>query len=165
MSIIKIGKISAPVGIKGELRVYPYADSPERFGQIEAILLGGRRVEIETARVMKNMAVIKLRGVDDRNSAEALRGAELFIAREELWEMPEDTYFTEDLLGCKVIREDGSLCGTLAAVHANPAHDLYEIRTGSGRSFLLPAVGEFVLSVDIRNKIIIVHLIEGMEEL
>ena len=162
MDIIKLGKITAPQGIRGEVRVYPYTDRPTRFSEIEAVLLQGRRRRIENARYMKNMAVLKLEGIDDRNAAEAVRNQELLLAREDLWEQPEDTYFVDDLVGCRVVSEDGTPVGTLRAILSRPAQDLYEIEKEDGSAFLLPAVKEFVRSVDVGNKIITIHLIEGL---
>ena len=164
-NIIKIGKITAAVGIKGEVRVYPYTDTPERFRQAKEILLNGRTVRVQSARVMKNMPVVKLEGINSRNDAEALQNLDIYIEREKLWKMPEDTYFTADLVGCTVLREDGSLCGTLTKVVPNPGHDLYEITKEDGKSFLLPAVREFVLKVDIEAKTVTVHVLEGLEDL
>ena len=162
MDIIKLGKITAPQGIKGEVRVYPYTDKPTRFSEIEAVLLNGRRCRIEKARYMKNMAVLKLEGIDDRNAAEAVRNRELLLPREELWKQPEDTYFVDDLVGCAVVSEDGAPVGTLKTIHSRPAQDLYEIEKEDGSSFLLPAVKEFIRSVDPQNKTITIHLIEGL---
>ena len=162
MDIIKLGKITAPQGIKGEVRVYPYTDQPTRFSEIEAVLLNGRRCRIEKARYMKNMAVLKLEGIDDRNAAEAMRNRELLLPREELWKQPEDTYFVDDLVGCAVVSEDGAPVGTLKTIHSRPAQDLYEIEREDGSSFLLPAVKEFVKDVKTDEKIIVIHLIEGL---
>ena len=162
MDIIKLGKITAPQGIKGEVRVYPYTDQPTRFSEIEAVLLNGRRCRIEKARYMKNMAVLKLEGIDDRNAAEAMRNRELLLPREELWKQPEDTYFVDDLVGCAVVSEDGEPVGTLKTIHSRPAQDLYEIEREDGSSFLLPAVKEFVKDVKTDEKIIVIHLIEGL---
>ena len=162
MDIIKLGKITAPQGIKGEVRVYPYTDKPTRFSEIEAVLLNGRRCRIEKARYMKNMAVLKLEGIDDRNAAETMRNRELLLPREDLWKQPEDTYFVDDLVGCAVVSEDGAPVGTLKTVHSRPAQDLYEIERADGSSFLLPAVKEFVKDVKTDEKIIVIHLIEGL---
>ena len=162
MDIIKLGKITAPQGIKGEVRVYPYTDKPTRFSEIEAVLLNGRRCRIEKARYMKNMAILKLEGIDDRNAAETMRNRELLLPREELWKQPEDTYFVDDLVGCAVVSEDGAPVGTLKTVHSRPAQDLYEIEKEDGSSFLLPAVKEFVKDVKTDEKIIVIHLIEGL---
>ena len=162
MDIIKLGKITAPQGIKGEVRVYPYTDKPTRFSEIEAVLLNGRRCRIEKARYMKNMAILKLEGIDDRNAAEAVRNRELLLPREELWKQPEDTYFVDELVGCAVVSEDGAPVGTLKTIHSRPAQDLYEIERADGSSFLLPAVKEFVKDVKTDEKIIVIHLIEGL---
>ena len=162
MDIIKLGKITAPQGIKGEVRVYPYTDKPTRFSEIEAVLLNGRRCRIEKARYMKNMAILKLEGIDDRNAAEAMRSRELLLPREELWKQPEDTYFVDDLVGCAVVSEDGAPVGTLKTIHSRPAQDLYEIERADGSVFLLPAVKEFIKDVKTDEKIIVIHLIEGL---
>ena len=162
MDIIKLGKITAPQGIKGEVRVYPYTDKLTRFSEIEAVLLNGKRCRIQKVRYMKNMAVLKLEGIDDRNAAEAVRNQELLLSREDLWEQPEDTYFVDDLVGCRVVSEDGTPVGTLKTIHSRPAQDLYEIEKTGGSTFLLPAVKEFVRGVDIENKTITIHLIEGL---
>ncbi len=162
METVKLGKITAPQGIKGEVRVYPYTDELTRFSQIEAVLLQGRRLKIEKVRYMKNMAVLKLEGIDDRNGAESVRNQELLLAREDLWKQPEDTYFVDDILGSSVLTEEGTAVGTLKKIHSRPAQDLYEIEREDGTSFLLPAVKEFVKAVDPQNKTITVHLIEGL---
>ena len=162
MDIIKLGKITAPQGIKGEVRVYPYTDKPTSFSEIEAVLLNGRRCRIEKARYMKNMAILKLEGIDDRNAAETMRNRELLLPREELWKQPEDTYFVDDLVGCAVVSEDGAPVGTLKTIHSRPAQDLYEIEREDGSAFLLPAVKEFIKDVKTDEKIIVIHLIEGL---
>ncbi len=162
MNTIKLGKITAPQGIRGEVRVYPYTDTPDRFSQIPAVLVKGEKRRVQKARANKNLVILKLQGVDDRNAAEALRGQMLFLDRADLWEQPEDTYFVDDITGSSVVTEDGSPVGTLKAVHSRPAQDLYEIEKPDGSTFLLPAVKEFVLTVDPENKIITVRLIEGL---
>ena len=162
MDTIKLGKITAPQGIKGEVRVYPYTDELTRFSEIEAVLLDGQKRKIQNARYMKNMAVLKLEGIDDRNMAESLRNKELLLAKEDLWEQPEDTYFIDDLLGCSVDSEDGSSVGTLKNIISRPAQDLYEIERADGSTFLLPAVKEFIKNVDLDNKTITIHLINGL---
>ena len=162
MDTIKLGKITAPQGIKGEVRVYPYTDELTRFSEIEAVLLDGQKRKIQNARYMKNMAVLKLEGVDDRNMAESLRNKELLLAKEDLWEQPEDTYFIDDLVGCDVVSEDGDSVGMLKNIISRPAQDLYEIERTDGSTFLLPAVKEFIKNVDLDNKTITIHLINGL---
>ena len=162
METIKLGKMTAPQGIKGEVRVYPYTDEPTRFSEIEAVLLNGQKRRIQKVRYMKNMAVLKLEGIDDRNAAETIRNQELLLSKEDLWEQDADTYFIDDILGSSVIDEDGTPVGVLKQVHSRPAQDLYEIERPDGSTFLLPAVKEFIRDIDTKNKTITVKLIEGL---
>lgn len=161
MDKIKLGKITAPQGVKGEFRVFPYTDEITRFSEIPYVLIDGLKHKISKARYQKNMVVLKVEGVEDRNAAEALRGKELLLNREDMWVQPENTYFIEDLIGMTIVSdEDGKEIGKLVKVIQNSSQDVYEINTGNG-SFLLPAVKEFVKSVDVDNKLMKVHLIEG----
>lgn len=165
MDSVKLGKITAPVGIKGEVRVYPYTDEPTRFSTIENLDADGVSFHIERVRYSKNMVILKLLNVDSRNAAEQMRGKELSIPKELLWDIPEDTYFIKDLLGCNILSEEGVCVGILSDVIQNKAQDLYEITKEDGRTFLIPAVKEFVLQVDTQNKRIKVRLVEGLTDL
>ncbi|MBQ4234146.1 MAG: 16S rRNA processing protein RimM [Firmicutes bacterium] len=169
---IRLGRITAPVGIKGEMRVYPYTDDMTRFSDIKKVLIEGREYPVSRARYQKDMVVLKLEGIDDRNAAETMRNKELLLDRKDLWEVPEDTYFIDDIMGIGVRSEDGSFKGFLTDVIQSPAHDLYEISPegpdgspNSAASFLLPAVKEFVISVDLSGRVMTVRLIEGMTSL
>ncbi len=164
MDLFRLGKITSPVGIKGEMRVYSYLDELTRFSDIGEVLLDGRRVKVEKVRFQKNMAVVKLAGVDDRNASELLRGKDLYIEKAEL-DLGEDTYFTDELTGCAVVDGDGNKLGTLAEVIANPAHDLYRVEKEDGSSFLMPAVKAFITSLEPENRLIRVSLPEGLTSL
>ena len=165
MEKIKLGQIVTAVGIKGEVKVYPYTDIPERFEEIDSLMIESKTAKINGVRYMKNMVILRLEGVDDRNAAEALRGKNLFIDRKDMWEMPEDTYLVKDLLGMTVMDPEGNRVGKLVNVLQNSAQDLYEIEKEAGKTFLLPAVGEFVQTVNLNKRIMIVRLIEGLVEL
>ena len=164
-SRIRIGQITSAVGIKGEVRVFPYTDIPERFKKLGEVELDGTSVKIESSRVAKNMVVLKLAGTDDRNAAERLRGKDLFVQREKLSGIPEDTFFSQDLEGLCVVDEEGRPVGTLSAVLQRSAQDLYEITKEDGKTFLLPAVKEFVRKIDLEAGTITVRLIEGISDL
>lgn len=165
MEKIKLGQIVAAVGIKGEVRVYPYTDIPQRFEEVKQLWIESEPVEIKSVRYMKNMVILRLAGVEDRNAAEALRGKYLYIDRKDMWQLPEDTYLVKDLLNLSVVDESGNAVGTLVDVIQNSAQDLYEIQREDGSTFLLPAVGEFVRRVDLKKRLMAVRLIEGLVEL
>ena len=166
MKRIKLGQVTAPVGIKGELRVYPYTDTT-RFSAVREVLLGDETSPRKVTRVRpdKNLLVIKLEGLDDRNFAETCRNKFIWLPEGQPWEMEEDTYFIEDLIGTAVMDEEGTLLGHVSAVIRNPGQDLYEVKKQGEGSFLLPAVKEFIKAVDPEKKEMTVHLIEGLTEL
>lgn len=162
---IKLGQIVTAVGIKGEVKVDPYTDVLERFEQIDSLLVESKPAEIRGVRYMKGKVILRLSGVEDRNAAETLRGKYLYIDRENMWEMPEDTYLVKDLLGMTAVDEAGNPVGRVTNVILNGAQDLYEIEKESGAKFLLPAVGEFVRQVDLEKRRMTIRLIEGLVEL
>jgi 16S rRNA processing protein RimM len=162
---IVIGKIVAAVGLRGEVKVYPYSDRTERFAPGAEFLAAGRSVRIESARFVKKLPILKLDGVEDRAGAEALRGLSLFIGAHALRPLPEGEWYVRDLIGCAVYGEAGDRLGVIADVRQNGAQDLYEIAMPDGRSFLLPAVEAFVLGVDVALKRITARVPDGLLEL
>ena len=122
-------------------------------------------MRIEGVRYQKQMVILKLTGVCDRTAAEALKGSDLYIREEELPVLPEDTYYIRDLLGMAVCQENGRMLGELVDVIQSSAQDIYEVRLENGKKLLIPVVGEFVLNIDMEQRVITVRLIEGMLEL
>ena len=182
MEKIKIGKIVSAVGLKGEVKIYSYAGSKERYESLARLIVatpgrgaaderssapgpgrGEKEYAIENVRYQKEMVIVKLAGVDDRNQAEALRESEVFITEDDLEELPADTFYIRDLLGCRVLEaESGRELGTLSDVIQNSAHDLYQVDLTDGRQALIPAVGQFIAAVDPAQREIRVRLIPGL---
>ena len=165
MEKIKIGKIVNAVGLKGEVKVYHYSDYKERFEELDQIWIDGRKVAIEGVRYMKDMVILKLDGVSDRNGAEALKEQEVFIDESMLRVLPEDTYYIKDLIGMEVASKKEGRIGILTDVIQNSSQDLYEVTTEDGRKIFIPAVEEFIRDIDCQNRKITVELIEGLLEL
>ena len=164
MGKIRLGQITAPVGIKGEIRVYPYLEQT-RFSDIEKVCVDNSApVKIEKLRYDKNMLVIKLSGTGSRNDAEALRGKYLYLPEGEELDLGEDTFYIEELKGCRVV-ENGTELGTVTGVISRHFQDLYEVQKPDGKSFLMPAVHEFIKSIDTGEKVINVSLPEGLTDL
>lgn len=166
MEKIKIGKIVNAVALRGEVKVYHYSDYKERFEELEEILIERKgkftAYEIESVRYQKNTAILKLKGVNDRNAAEALKESDIYITEEDLRELPEDTFYVKDLIGCKVLNEEnGAEIGVIKDVLQNSAQDIYQITLKNGKEALIPVVGEFVREVSIAEKYVKIHLIPG----
>lgn len=166
MEKIKIGKIVNAVALRGEVKVYHYSDYKERFEELSHIYVENKKnfteYKIEKVRYQKDMVILKLKGVDDRNAAEALKERDVFITEEDLRELPEDTFYVRDLIGCAVYdeKEDRNL-GEITDVLQNSAQDIYVIKREGGEEVLIPAVKEFVKAIDIDNKKVTVSLIPG----
>lgn len=159
---IKVGKITTAVGIKGEVKVYPYTDDQKRFEQLESVYADDDVMKIDKVRYQKNLVILKFKGVDDRNAAEALRGRFLTIDRSELRELDEDEYFIFDLIGLEAVDQEGIHIGEVTDVIQNTAQDLYEIKMDDGRKYLVPAVYEIVTDIDIDSGIMKINPIEGL---
>lgn len=162
MDKINIGKIVNAVGLKGELKVFHYTDYKERFEELSNIFLEENECKIEKVRYMKDMVILKLEGVDDRNAAEKLKDKMLYITEKDVRVLPEDTYYIRDLIGVKVFDNNENYLGELSYVYQNTAQDVYEITKEDKSKFLLPAVGEFILNIDIKSKTMTVKLIDGL---
>lgn len=166
MERIKIGKIVNAVALRGEVKVYHYTDYKERFEEIGEILVESKGkyqpYRIENVRYQKNTAILKLKGVNDRNMAEALKERDIYITEDELRELPEDTFYVKDLIGCSVFNADtGKLLGAIKDVLQNSAQDIYQIELLNGKEALIPVVGEFVKEVNIEEKYVKLQLIPG----
>ncbi len=160
----KLGQIVNAVGLKGENKVYPYTDYKERFEELDQLFIEDKVYEIDRVRYQGNLAIVKFKGVDDRNAAEALKGKYLYIDRENARPLEEDEYFVPDLVGLKVCSPEGEVYGTLKDVIQNTAQDVYEVQKEDGGVFMIPAVKQFIKNVDIPGGVITVELIEGMLE-
>jgi 16S rRNA processing protein RimM len=139
---IETGKITGTHGLKGEVRVQPWADSPEFLAEFDELYLdrGARTIEITAARVHKNMLIMKIKGVDTIDDAEKLRNKILYINRDDV-ELEDGAYFIQDLIGLEVLDdENGERIGTLADVSETGANDVYHIKTDEGKVYLIPAI-------------------------
>ena len=161
LAAIKAGRVVGTHGVRGEVRVQPRDGDPRFLAGFTTFLLDGQAVNPVSCRVHKSLLLMKLPGVDNLDGAEALRGKELFIRREDA-HLPEGEYFDDELLGLEVFdRDTGRRIGELVAVERYPAHKVYTVQ--GQREVLIPAVKDvFICSVDLEENRMEVHLWEGM---
>lgn len=164
--LLKVGVITTTHGVRGEVKVYPTTDEPERFLDLDYVLLDTgkelRRLDIKNVRFFKNLVILKFDGIDNINDIEKYKGHDLWIPREEAQELDEDEYYIADLLGMKVLLEDGSEFGTLKDVMETGANDVYIVNSIEHGEVLLPAIKECILDVDIESGTMTVHLMKGL---
>lgn len=164
--LLKVGAITTTHGVRGEVKVYPTTDEPERFLELDYVLLDTgkelKRYDISNVKFFKNLVILKFDGVDNINDIEKYKGKELWIPREEGRELGEDEYYIADLLGMKVFLEDGTEFGTLKDVMETGANDVYVIDSREHGEVLLPAIKECILDVDLDENTMTVHLMKGL---
>lgn len=162
-----MGKIVNTHGVRGEVKVYPYSDDLEKFEDFEYFYIEGegkKKYEIESTRVHKNMVLVKFKGYEDINKVLNFLNKNVYMERKDVEDDSEGHYIV-DLIGCEIFDDQGALIGHLKDVLQTSAQDLYEIKKKSdGKMFYLPVVDEFVKNIDIKNRKIVVHLIEGIME-
>ncbi|MDE5569667.1 MAG: ribosome maturation factor RimM [Ruminococcus sp.] len=159
---LEAGKIVTTHGIKGEVKIMPYTDTPELLCEFDRLFTGKNHDEIyiEKSRVSKNMVIAKIKGIDTPENAEKLRNKILFMHRDDL-ELDEDTYFIQDLIGMEVRdAETNFIYGKIADVMQTGANDVYVIQ--SEREYLVPAIPDVVISTDINNNIMLIKPLEGL---
>ncbi|MDR7533924.1 MAG: ribosome maturation factor RimM [Armatimonadota bacterium] len=163
---IVVGRIVRPHGVRGEVRVRPETDFPERLAGRRRVHL--RRegalspVEITGVRPHGAALLVTLRGVDSLEAAERLRGAELVVARRTLPRLGPNEFYLFEIIGLRARTEDGRLLGVVAEVVRGPAHDVYVVR-GEAGEVLVPALREVVRQVDRAAGELVVRLPAGLE--
>lgn len=164
--LLKVGVITTTHGVRGEVKVYPTTDEPERFLELDYVLLDTgrelRKFEIKNVKFFKNLVILKFKGVDNINDIEKYKGRDLWIPREEGQELEEDEYYIADLLGMSVVLEDGQEFGTLKDVMETGANDVYIIDSAEHGEVLLPAIKECILDVDLEKNVMTIHLMKGL---
>ena len=162
----EIGQIVNTFGIKGWVKVNPFTDDPERFQELNSVLVVKNEelinMQIEEVKFHKNVVLIKFKGIEDINMAEKYKGCYIKIKREDARKLPKDTYFIADLIGMKVYDDEGNLLGTLEDIYNNKIHDIYVVKNDLGKQILLPSTKEVIKEIDIEKDRIIVHLIDGL---
>lgn len=161
---LEAGKIVGTHGVRGDLRVQSWCDSPETLCDFDTLYFDDKtKVTVERAQVHKNIVLLHLTGVDTLEAAEALKNRVLLLDREDV-ELPEDLVFIQDILGFAV--EDtrtGKAVGRLRdVITAGSAHDLYEITGEDGQMVYVPAAKPFLQSIDMEKGVIYIESIEGL---
>lgn len=164
--LMEIGQIVNTYGIKGFLKVVPYTDDITRFEDLKTIYIeikgSLKSVIIEEVKYAKNLVLLKLEGIDDINTAQIYKNCYIKIDRKDAVKLPEDSYFIVDLIGLQVYTDNNEELGNIVDVYPTGANDIYVVKNEEGKQVLLPAIGDVIKKVDIENKKMIVHLIEGL---
>ena len=156
---LQTGKIVSTHGVRGEVKILPWADGPEFLLEFDRIFLDGKEYEVENSRVQKTCVLMKLAGIDDVDAAAKLREQVISIDRDDV-ELGEGSLFIQDLLGLPVFDGDTQI-GKLAEVIQMPGNDVLLVK--GEHEYMIPSVPEYVLERNVDEGYIRVKLIEGMQ--
>ncbi|MCB9422832.1 MAG: 16S rRNA processing protein RimM [Ardenticatenaceae bacterium] len=159
-----IGRIQKPHGVRGEVRVVPHTDLPERFTWLETVWIGEddpQPFDVEAARFHGELILLKLAGYDSREAAQDLRGEWLQVPESEAIPLEEGEYYLYQLEGLQVFTDEGEELGELVQVMETGANNVFVVRGESGE-LLLPDTDEVVQAIDFENGRMTVHLLAGL---
>ena len=156
LPFIEAGEIVTTHGVRGEMKVLPWVDSPEMLRSVKRVRIAGTEYKIESCRVQKTCNLLKLQGIDTLEAAQAMRGKTVERFREDL---DENLIFAAELTGIRVIC-DGKDIGEIAEVLDYPGNKVYVVQ--GEYEYLIPAVKQYVLDINLEQNVMQVKLIEGM---
>ena len=158
MELFLTGVVLKPKGLKGELKVKPVTDFPESFLKRREYYVGKTPEDaalrkVAAAKLHQGFAWLVLEGVGSREEAEALAGCGLYVTKDSLESLPDDRAYIHELIGLEAFDEETGRVGKISDVLQMPAHDVYEIDTGSSK-VLIPAVEDFITETDLEKGIV-----------
>ena len=165
---LRVGVITSPHGVHGEVNVFPTTDDPARFKKLKKVIMeSGRdgRVElnVQSVKFFKKFVIVKFKEFNTIEDVERLRGKELIIPRSDAQKLSKNEFYTADLIGMTICDEEGNELGTLKEVIQTGANDVYEMERADGEeNVLIPAIADCIKNVDIENGVITIHVMDGL---
>lgn len=165
--LLQVGAIASTHGIRGEVKVFPTTDDVKRFKDLKEVILDTGKeqlnLEIESVKFFKQFAILKFKGIDNINDIEKYKGKYLFVTRDNAVALEKGEYFIADMIGIEVYNEEEEKIGVLEDVLLTGANDVYIIKKLDGKELLLPAIKQCVLDINIEEKKMKVHVMDGLE--
>lgn len=163
---LEIGQIVNTNGLKGFLKVKPLTDDITRFEKLKTIYIQKAKeligFKIQEVKYNKQSVLLKLEGIDDITEAEKYKNFYIKISKENAVELEKNSYFIVDIIGCQVYTDENEYLGNVVDVFQTGSNDVYTLKNSEGKEILIPAIKEVIKNVDIKNKKIIIHLMDGL---
>jgi len=166
--LITIGKVLKPWGVKGEMKIKPQTDDPERFKDLSRVILvspSGKEIscKLKAVRFVNTLPLLTFSGYDTPEKAKSLNGWLIKIMPEEAVPLPEGSYYRFEIIGMKVYSEEGNNLGTITDIFETGSNDVYVIKHGR-KEVYIPAIREVVKQVDKNARKMVIHLMKGLME-
>ncbi len=162
MKLIETGKIVNTHGVKGELKVVPWADDPTVFQNFKTVTIDSIPYSVRSVRYQGQNVLLKLDGVNDMTAAEGLKNKIVFADRND-FDLPDGTYFIQDLIGLTVVEDETNKeLGKITEVFSTGSNDVYEIACSDGKKRYIPAIKDCVRNTDLDAREMRIHVMEGL---
>ncbi|MCX4322141.1 MAG: ribosome maturation factor RimM [Lachnospiraceae bacterium] len=162
---LQVGVITQTHGIRGEVKVFPTTDDANRFKKLKEVILDTGRerlsLEIEGVKFFKQFVILKFKDYDSINDVEKYKQGKLLVTRDKAVRLKKDEYFVADMIGMRVVTDEGEDFGILKEVLATGANDVYVV-SREGGEVLLPAIKECVKNIDIDGQVMEIHVMDGL---
>ncbi|SCX81348.1 ribosome maturation factor RimM [Butyrivibrio sp. INlla14] len=164
----QVGVIASTHGLQGEVNVFPTTEDPNRFKKLKKVTLHTQRgeeieLDVQSARFFKKFVIVKFKQYNNINDVEKFRGCELTIDRKDAIKLEPGEFYCADLMGLSIVDEDDKLLGTVTDIIQTGANDVYEMtKENSEDKIYIPAIKDCVKNIDLENKKITIHVIEGL---
>lgn len=158
---IVVGRVVAPWGVKGELKVEVITDFPDRFSPEEQVYIDGSPVTIEMSRWHKGMVILKLANIDSVEAVEKIRGQFMEVPQGQVRSLSENEYYQFQVVGLEVWTTNGEFLGRITQILPTGNNDVYVVRS-EDREVLIPAIDDVVKSVELEQGRIVIEVIEGL---
>jgi len=156
---LEAGQIVNTHGIRGEVKIVPWVDSAEFLKKFKTLYINEKPVKVISSRIHKTFLIAMLEGVEDVNAAMTLKNKKVYIDRKDA-KLPKGRFFNADIMGARVVTDEGTDIGEVADVMEMPAQNILLVK--GEREIMIPMVDDFILDIDLKKDIITVHLIEGL---
>jgi 16S rRNA processing protein RimM len=163
IEFLAVGRVLRPHGVRGDLLLDSLTDFPEHLAEVDTVYLGDEAVPhpLVSARVHRSQVILRLSDCADRDCADQYRGQLVQIKAAAAAPLPPGRYYHHQLIGCRVVSDEGEVLGELVDILETGANDVYVVSTPDGE-LLLPAIKSVILSIDVEAKQVTAHLMEGL---
>ncbi len=166
--LLRVGVITSTHGVRGEVKVFPTTDDPQRFKKLKKVIMdtGKEQLDLEIASVkfFKNMVILKFKEFDNINDVEKYKQADLLVTREHAVKLKPGEYFIVDLIGLKGISDEGEDLGELTDVIQTGANDVYVFSKTGEQDLLVPKIPDCVKDINLEEGTVLVHLLPGLRD-
>ena len=166
--LLRVGVITSTHGVRGEVKVFPTTDDPQRFKKLKKVIMDTGKtqmdLEVQSVKFFKNMVILKFKEFDNINDVEKYKNADLLVTREHAVKLAPGEYFIADLIGLQGVSDEGEDLGELTDVIQTGANDVYVFTKLGEADLLVPKIPDCVKEIDLEKGTVLIHLLPGLRD-